>query len=87
MFPRKASVVIKDSLKLSFEYVPKELVHREAQMDQLLMLFRPVIESGRSETAFLSGSVGTGKTATAKRFCADLMRYGAENNVPVDYII
>ena len=87
MFPRKASVVIKDSLKLSFEYVPKELIHREAQMDQLLMLFRPVVESGRSETAFLSGSVGTGKTATAKRFCADIMRYGAENNVPIDYII
>lgn len=87
MFPKKASVVVKDSFKLSFEYVPETLVHREAQMEQLALLFRPVVESGRSETAFLSGSVGTGKTATAKRFCADMMRYGAVNNVPIDFVI
>ena len=56
-------------------------------MRKLQMLFRPVFEHGRSENAFLIGSVGTGKTATAKRFCADMMQYGMKNGLPLDYII
>jgi cell division control protein 6 len=56
-------------------------------MSTLKMLFRPVFEEGRSETAFVTGSVGTGKTATVKRFCADMMRYGAEKGIPLDYVI
>ena len=82
----RASVIIKDSNKLSFDYVPIKLVCREEQIQRLSMLVRPVIEDGRSETAFLTGSVGTGKTATAKRFCADMMQYGLKNNVPLDFI-
>lgn len=87
MFFEKQSIIIKDGSKLTFEYVPQKLVHREDQMRKLQMIFRPVIEEGRSETALLIGSVGTGKTATAKRFCADMMQYGSRNNVPVDYVI
>ncbi|MFA5452099.1 MAG: AAA family ATPase [Candidatus Methanomethylophilaceae archaeon] len=83
----RASVIIKDSNKLSFDYVPVKLVCREEQMQRLSMLFRPVIENGRSETAFLTGSIGTGKTATAKRFCADMMQYGMKNNVPLDFVL
>jgi cell division control protein 6 len=87
MFDDRRSVIIKDGRKLSFEYVPERLVHREEQMSTLKMLFRPVFEEGRSETAFVTGSVGTGKTATVKRFCADMMRYGAEKGIPLDYVI
>ena len=87
MFDERRSVIIKDGKKLSFEYVPDKLVHREEQMSTLKMLFRPVFEDNRSETAFMTGSVGTGKTATVKRFCADMMRYGAEKGIPLDYVI
>ncbi|MCL2890635.1 MAG: AAA family ATPase [Methanomassiliicoccaceae archaeon] len=87
MFDDRRSVIIKDGRKLSFEYVPEKLVHREEQMSTLKMLFRPVFEEGRSETAFVTGSVGTGKTATVKRFCADMMRYGTEKSIPMDYVI
>ena len=87
MFSERRSVIIKDSMKLTFEYVPQKLVHREEQMKKLQMIFRPVIENGRSETALLTGSVGTGKTATAKRFCSDMMQYGARTGLPLDYII
>ena len=31
----KASVIIKDGIKLSFDYVPDNLVHREAQMKKI----------------------------------------------------
>jgi cell division control protein 6 len=83
----RQSVVIKDGSVLSFDYVPKKLVCREEQEAQLMMIFRTVVESGRSETAFFSGSVGTGKTAMAKRFVSDIMAYGSKNNVPMDSII
>jgi len=83
----KRSVIIKDGSKLSFDYVPEKLVHREEHMSKLEMLFRPVFENGRSETAFLIGSVGTGKTATAKRFCDNLVQHGSKTGIPVECII
>jgi len=87
MFDERRSVIIKDGSKLSFEYVPEKLVHREEQMSTLRMLFRPIFEDGRSETAFITGSVGTGKTATVKRFCEDMMRYGSETGKNIDYVL
>ncbi len=86
MFER-GSILIKDPSKLSFEYVPSKLPGREEQMDQLEMIFSTVIQNGRSEFAFMTGDVGTGKTSTAKRFILDLMEYSHKNNVPVDYVI
>ncbi len=84
MFDRVSSI-IKDSTKLSFEYVPDNLIHREEQMKQLEMLFRPMVMEGRGCSAFLSGGVGTGKTATAKRFCEDMSRYCARTSKLMDY--
>lgn len=84
MFDR-SSTIIKDGKKLSFEYVPEKLVHREEQMQRLESLFRPMVMDGLSCSAFLTGSVGTGKTVTAKRFCEDMMRYFATNDKQLDY--
>lgn len=83
MFDR-SSTIIKDARKLSFDYVPEKLVHREEQMRRLETLFRPMITDGLSCSAFLTGSVGTGKTATAKRFCEDMMKYCASNGKQMD---
>ena len=82
--PRK---LFKDESKLSFDYVPEKLVHRERQLDKLWMIFRPVLEGAMSQTAFLIGNVGTGKTATSKRFCIDLKKQGSEQGRVIDYII
>ncbi len=80
-------MIIKDGEKLSFDYIPKDLLHREEQMRRLSMLFRSVIDYGGSETAFLSGSVGTGKTVTAKRFCSDMAEYCYKHSAPMDYVV
>jgi len=85
MFER-SSAIIKDGKKLSFEYVPDKLVHREEQMRRLETLFRPMVTDGISCSAFLTGSVGTGKTATAKRFCDDLLKYCAVNGKLMDLV-
>ena len=85
MFSRE-SIIIKDGKKLSFDYVPDRLVGREQQMGLLSMIFRSVIDDGRSETAYITGSVGTGKTATVKRFCIELSNHAMKNNIPLGYI-
>jgi len=85
MFER-SSAIIKDAKKLSFDYVPAKLVHREEQMRRLETLFRPMVTDGVPCSAFLNGSVGTGKTATAKRFCEDLIKYCAGSGKKMDHI-
>lgn len=86
MFERE-STIIRDGSKLTYDYVPRTLVKREGQMQKLSMIFRTVVDGNLSETAFLTGSVGTGKTATAKRFIADMMEYGSKHGIPMDSII
>ncbi|MDR0887698.1 MAG: AAA family ATPase [Candidatus Methanoplasma sp.] len=83
----KRSTVIKDGTKLSFEYVPEKLVHREEQMHRLETLFQPMIRDGSPCTAFLTGSVGTGKTVTAKRFCEDMRKYCSVNSKLMSHTI
>jgi cell division control protein 6 len=55
--------VFKDESKLSFDFVPDELPHREKQLNRLFILFRSVLTSDMAQNALLVGSVGTGKTA------------------------
>ena len=80
------SVIIKDGMKLSFDYVPEKLVGREKQMEMLSLIFRSVIDDGRSETAYITGSVGTGKTSTVRRFCMEMASYAAKNGIGMDYV-
>ncbi len=85
-FKRVKGKIIKHPKKLSFDYVPDRLPNREEQIDLLFTLFRRAIESGVSQNAFLYGSVGTGKTATAKRFCMDYQGWAQEKGQRVDYV-
>jgi cell division control protein 6 len=86
-YHERSSRVFSDASKLSFDYVPERLVHREAQFSKLWMLFRPVLEQGTSQTAFLIGPVGTGKTATSKRFCLDMVKEAQDKDRAVDFVI
>jgi len=79
--------VFKDQRTLSFDYVPQKLVHREAQMKRLIMIYKPVVESNISQNAVLTGSVGTGKTAAAKRFCMDLKDYAEKHQRALDWVL
>lgn len=85
MFDRK-SAIIRDGSKLDYAYVPKDLVHREEQMARMETLFRPLALDSRPCSAFLTGGVGTGKTVTARRFCADMADYLASKGRPTDTI-
>ena len=68
--------IIKDDAVFSFNYVPPELPHREKQLAALHSLFGQVVRGAIPQTAFITGPVGTGKTALAKRFCAEIEEQG-----------
>ncbi len=85
-FSSPSGRVIKNPKKLSFDYVPDKLPHRDEQQQNLFLLFRRVVEDGVSQNAFLHGNVGTGKTASAKRFCMDYKEWASKERKAVDYV-
>lgn len=84
---RAGPSVFKDQGKLSFDFVPEKMFHREAQMQRLFSYFRSIVDAGVSSNAFLHGPVGTGKTHSAKRFCLDFKRYAEEHGRALDYVL
>jgi cell division control protein 6 len=84
---RAGPSVFKDQGKLSFDYLPEKMVHREKQVERLFSLLRPIVSAATSSNAFLYGPVGTGKTHTAKRFCMDFRKFAAESSRAVDWDI
>src|SRR3972149_3383110 len=63
------------------------MIHRDKQMQRLFSYLRPIVEASASSNAFLYGPVGTGKTHTAKRFCADFKKYAAELDRAVEFYL
>ena len=61
--------------KLDFDYVPAELPHRDEQLRKLARTFGQIIKSNISENVFITGRVGTGKTAISKKFAGDFSKY------------
>ncbi len=82
----KSSTIIRDASKFDYDYVPKNLVKREGQMHELEKLYRPFVESGRACNAFLMGTVGTGKTVTARKFCQEMTEYCKGKGMQLDTI-
>jgi len=80
----KSSSIIKDPSGFDYDYVPKNLVNRDGQMQELETLFRPLVEYNRPCNSFLTGPVGTGKTVTARKFCSDMKEYCAGKGMPLD---
>src|SRR2546422_510742 len=83
---RTGPSVFKDRGKVSFDYVPEKLPHRESQLQRMFSIFRPVGDSGIAANAFLYGSVGTGKTHSAKRFCEDFRVYANKQGRGLDHV-
>ena len=78
--------IFRDQSKLSFDYVPDELLYRDREARDLVNLLRPVMKKDLSQNILLTGSVGSGKTLMAKRFCMDFQEVAAERKMNLQYI-
>lgn len=78
--------VFKDQSKLSPDYVPEKLVHRDEEFRKLSRFFKPVLENRASQRVLITGSVGVGKTALTLKFGQQLGPAAKKRNFRLDYI-
>ncbi len=64
-------------------YLPPQLVHREREVALASRRFREAFAKGLPYHLMLTGGVGSGKTALARRVGADLVRAGRTGGFPV----
>lgn len=82
----KRGSIFRDVSKLSPDYVPKVLVHREKESRRLVRAFKPVLENKASQRVLITGSVGVGKTALVRRFGEELMPAARGFKMQLDYV-
>lgn len=84
----KSTSLFRDEAKLSIDYTPLDLPHREEQIRKLAQLFKVLIENpgGANKKVIITGSTGTGKTAIAKRFGAMIQEIARERKINLHYI-
>jgi len=80
--------VFKDETKLDINYVPRHLPHREKEYRLLMEFFNFILKSPERMTqrAIITGEVGTGKTALAQRFGADITLEANKRGVNFCYV-
>ncbi|MBS3802612.1 MAG: AAA family ATPase [Candidatus Thermoplasmatota archaeon] len=80
-----SSSVIQRVDRLDFDYVPEELPHRDTQLRMLAQLFKQTLK-GVSQNAVITGPVGSGKTAMAKKLCQELSKVARKKGSILDYV-
>ncbi|MDR1992414.1 MAG: ORC1-type DNA replication protein [Nitrososphaerota archaeon] len=80
--------VFNDESKLDINYIPAKLPHREKEQRLLGAFFNFILQcpGKMSQRVILVGDVGTGKTALAKNFGADLVSQTKRKNLKFHYI-
>lgn len=77
-----------DEAKLDISYVPPRLVHREKELQLLNEFFNFILKAPghMAQRVIIAGAVGTGKTALAQRFGADIIKKAKAQNPNLHYI-
>jgi cell division control protein 6 len=86
MMPHQS--VFKDEAKLDINYIPRRLPHREKEHRLLMEFFNFVLRfpERMAQRVIISGKVGTGKTALAQRFGADIASEAKKRGVSLRYV-
>jgi len=80
--------VFKDEAKLDINYVPRRLPHREKEHRLLMEFFNFLLRfpERMTQRVIITGEVGTGKTALAQRFGADITLEANKRSVNLRYV-
>ena len=80
--------MFKDEAKLDINYVPRRLPHREKEHRLLMEFFNCLLRfpERMAQRVIITGEVGTGKTALAQRFGADITLEANKRSVNLRYV-
>jgi len=80
--------VFKDESKLDINFLPSRLPHREKEHRLLMEFFDFLLRypERMAQRVIITGDVGTGKTALAQRFGADITSEANKKNVRLHYV-
>jgi cell division control protein 6 len=80
--------VFKDEAKLDINYVPRRLPHREKEHRLLMEFFNFMLRfpERMTQRVIITGEVGTGKTALAQHFGADITLEANKRGVRLRYV-
>lgn len=80
--------IFKDETKLDINYVPRHLPHREKEYRLLMEFFNFILKfpERMTQRAIITGEIGTGKTALAQRFGADMTLEANKRGVNFWYV-
>jgi cell division control protein 6 len=80
--------VFKDEAKLDINYVPRRLPHREKEHRLLMEFFNFLLHfpERMTQRVIITGEVGTGKTALAQRFGADITSEAKKRSLNLRYV-
>ena len=80
--------VFKDEAKLDINYIPQKLPHREKEHRLLMEFFSFLLRCPErmAQRVIVTGDVGTGKTALAQHFGANLTSEANKRNIKFRYI-
>lgn len=83
-----ATSVFKDKSKLSPDYIPPRLPHREDKIKELGLAFKDVVTNpgSSSQRVIIVGRVGTGKTATSKAFGQEFKNIAKTRGIKLEYV-
>tara|TARA_B100000989_G_scaffold170070_1_gene127341 strand:- start:56102 stop:57286 length:1185 start_codon:yes stop_codon:yes gene_type:complete len=73
-----AGLVLNNPEVFGFDFIPDILVGREELQKELASIFGSISHPEGTARAVITGPVGSGKTALAKRFCKDVIRHLAD---------
>jgi len=80
--------VFKNEAKLDINYIPRHLPHREKEHRLLMEFFNFLLRfpERMAQRVIISGEVGTGKTALAQRFGADIASEAKKRGLSLRYV-
>ncbi|MEM2537416.1 MAG: ORC1-type DNA replication protein [Candidatus Bathyarchaeia archaeon] len=80
--------VFMDESKLDISYVPRRLLHRDAEMRLLREFFNFALTSPwrMTQRVLIVGDVGTGKTALSQRFGVDIVEQAKQRGINLNYV-
>ena len=79
----KKEPIFMNKLVLQNNYIPKNILHRETQMEAMAGILAPALRMEKPSNVFIYGKVGTGKSVSVTHLINKLLEVGKKNKVPI----